>query len=201
MIKFIKLFKFLTKSKLNNIDKIVKKYGKKKEFGAIINIYLTLNKYRKACLDTIKNIDITKFEKKFNAKVYKIESKTKNIKTYLITTIKSNKIKILANDYEKYIYNRKSTYSKKFIVTNNKIGKLLEYIHPSNSYKKINGTINFNIYYNNKYIYNDISQQSINFNKLTTKNLQFIYKKMKLMNNLLKNISNKFSININISTK
>ena len=94
MNNFKKIFNFLTNRKLKNIDKIFEKYNNEK-LSTIINIYLTINGFRKTCLTdfNFSNIDIKKFENTFNIKIYKIESKKKKIKIFLITTLKTDNIK------------------------------------------------------------------------------------------------------------
>ena len=78
------------------------------------------------------------------------------------------------------------------------MGKALDYINPS--VKNNNYGLVFKIYYNNKIITNNIYIQSIN-NNLNNKNLQKINKKMLLMNNLLKKISNNINLTVEFELK
>ena len=199
MNNFIKIFNFLTNRKLKNIDKIFEKYNNEK-LGEILNIYLTINGFRKTCLTdfNFSNIDIKKFENTFNIKIYKIESKKKKIKIFLITTLKTDNIKKLSEDYEKHIYNKDNYCDKECIIVHEKMGKELDYINLS--VKNNNYGLVFKIYYNNKIITNNIYIQSIN-NNLNNKNLQKINKKMLLMNNLLKKISNNINLTVEFELK
>jgi len=196
MYNFIKIFYSLTKSNLKTIDNIFNNYNREK-LGEIINIYLTINGFRKTCLTifNLSKIDINNFESKFNVKIYKIESKKKKIKAFLVTTLKTNNIKNISEDYEKYVYDTTLT-TKQSLIVHEKMGKILDYINPLSAGSTIGG-INFNIYYNNKFITNSIYQQSI-IKNLTPKNLQKINKKMLLMDNLLKNISKNINLTLEV---
>ena len=132
MNNFKKIFNFLTNTKLKNIDEIFKKYNNKK-LGEILNIYLTINGFRKSCLTdfNFSNIDIKNFENTFNIKIYKIESKKKKLKMFLITTLKTDNIKKLSEDYQKYIYDNDNDCDKECIIIHEKMGKALDYIHPN----------------------------------------------------------------------
>ena len=200
MNNFKKIFNFLTNTKLKNIDEIFEKYNNKK-LGNILNIYLTINGFRKTCLIdfNFSNIDIKKFENTFNIKIYKIESKKKKLKIFLITTLKTDNIKKLSEDYEKHIYNKNNDCDKECIILHEKMGKALDYIHPNITTNGNSGIV-FKIYYNNKFITNEIYIQSIN-NNLNNKNLQKINKKILLMNNLLKKISNNINLTVEIELK
>ena len=200
MNNFKKIFNFLTNTKLKNIDEIFEKYNNKR-LGKILNIYLTINGFRKTCLTdfNFSNIDIKKFENTFNIKIYKIESKKKKLKIFLITTLKTDNIKKLSEDYEKYIYNKNNDCDKECIILHEKMGKALDYIHP-NITTNGNSGLSFKIYYNNKFITNEIYIQTIN-NNLNNKNLQKINKKILLMNNLLKKISNNINLTVEIELK
>jgi hypothetical protein len=79
------------------------------------------------------------------------------------------------------------------------MGKALDYIHPNITTNGNSGLI-FKIYYNNKFITNEIYIQAIN-NNLNNKNLQKINKKILLMNNLLKKISNNINLTVEIELK
>jgi hypothetical protein len=196
MDNFIKIFNFLTNTKLKNIDEIFEKYNNKK-LGEILNIYLTINGFRKSCLTDFKfsNIDIKKFENTFNIKIYKIESKMKKIKIFLITTLKTNNIKKLSEDYEKHILNKDDDCDEECNIVHEKMGKALDYINPS--VNNSNNGIIFKIYYKDKFITSQIYLQTIN-NNLNNKNLQKINKKMLLMNNLLTKISNNINLKVEI---
>ena len=80
-IPFVKIFNYLIDPKLKSIKEIVKKYNNSNwDFGLILNIYLTMNGFRKACLDSGKilmmnDVKLNKFEKLFKVKMYKIEHK------------------------------------------------------------------------------------------------------------------------------
>jgi len=200
MNNFKKIFNFLTNTKLKNIDEIFEKYNNKR-LGKILNIYLTINGFRKTCLTdfNFSNIDIKKFENTFNIKIYKIESKKKKLKIFLITTLNTDNIKKLSEDYEKYIYNKNNDCDKECIIVHEKMGKALNYIHP-NITTNCNFGLSFKIYYNNKFITNEIYIQTIN-NNLNNKNLQKINKKILLMNNLLKKISNNINLTVEIELK
>jgi len=200
MNNFKKIFNFLTNTKLKNIDEIFEKYNNKK-LGTILNIYLTINGFRKTCLTdfNFSNIDIKNFENTFNIKIYKIESKKKKLKIFLITTLKTDNIKKLSEDYQKYIYDNDNDCDKKCIIIHEKMGKALDYIHPNITTNSNSGLI-FKIYYNNKFITNSIYMQSI-INNLSNKNLQKINKKILLMNNLLKKISNNINLTVKIELK
>jgi hypothetical protein len=51
-IPFVKIFNYLIDPKLKSIKEIIKKYNNSNwDFGTILNIYLTMNGFRKACLD------------------------------------------------------------------------------------------------------------------------------------------------------
>lgn len=200
MNNFIKIFNFLTNTKLKNIDEIFEKYNNKK-LGEILNIYLTINGFRKTCLTdfNFSNIDIKNFENTFNIKIYKIESKKKKLKMFLITTLKTDNIRKLSEDYQKYIYDNDNDCDKECIIIHEKMGKTLDYIHPNISTNSNSGLI-FKIYYNNNFITNTIYIQTIN-NNLNNKNLQKINKKILLMNNLLKKISNNINLTVELELK
>ena len=127
-IPFVKIFNYLIDSKLKSIKEIVKKYNNSNwDFGLILNIYLTMNGFRKACLDSGKilmmnDVKLNKFEKLFKVKMYKIENKKKNIQAYLITTVKTLKMKKIAEYYEKYTYGYVGQ-CKKISFRTNKYGK------------------------------------------------------------------------------
>jgi len=199
MNTFKNIFYSLTKSKLKSIDNIFNNYNNEK-LGEIINIYLTINGFRKTCLTVfnLSKIDINNFESKFNVKIYKFESKKKKIKGFLVTTLKTNNIKKISEDYEKYVYDTLKYGNKQFLIVQENMGKILDFINPTSptNNNETNGLF-FNIYYNNKFITNGIYEQSINKN-LTSKNLQKINKKMLLMNNLLKNISKNINLILEI---
>jgi hypothetical protein len=199
MNTFKNIFYSLTKSKLKSIDNIFNNYNNEK-LGEIINIYLTINGFRKTCLTVfnLSKININNFESKFNVKIYKFESKKKKIKGFLVTTLKTNNIKKISEDYEKYVYNTVKYDNKQFSIVQEKMGKILDFINPISptNNNETNGLF-FNIYYNNKFITNGIYEQAINKN-LTPKNLQKINKKMLLMNNLLKNISKNINLILEI---
>jgi hypothetical protein len=131
-------------------------------------------------------------------KIHKFESKKKKIKGFLVTTLKTNNIKKISEDYEKYVYNTVKYDNKHFSIVQEKMGKILDFINPTSptNNNETNG-LYFNIYYNNKFITNGIYEQAINKN-LTPKNLQKINKKMLLMNNLLKNISKNINLILEI---
>lgn len=199
MNTFKNIFYSLTKSKLKSIDNIFNNYNNEK-LGEIINIYLTINGFRKTCLTVfnLSKININNFESKFNVKIYKFESKKKKIKGFLVTTLKTNNIKKISEDYEKYVYNTVKYDNKHFSIVQEKMGKILDFINPTSptNNNETNG-LYFNIYYNNKFITNGIYEQAINKN-LTPKNFQKINKKMLSMNNLLKNISKNINLILEI---
>jgi len=204
-ISFVKIFNYLIDPKLKSISKIVKKYNNSSwDFGTILNIYLTINGFRKACLDSGKFLmmndsKLNKFEKLFKVKMYKIEDKKKNIRTYLITTDKTIKMKKIAEHYEKYTYTNNISSSKARVGQTN-MGKALEYIHPANlkKSKRLNDGIIFSIFYENKPISSDIYWQRIDYDNLSQKDLLKIYKKLFIMRKLLKKISDKFSVEMRI---
>ena len=144
---------------------------------------------------------LNKFEKLFKVKMYKIEDKKKNIRTYLITTDKTIKIKIkkIAEHYEKYTYTNNILSSKARLGQTN-MGKALEYIHPANlkKSKRFKDGIIFRIFYQNKPISSDIYWQSIDYDNLSQKDLLKIYKKNFILRKLLKKVSNKLSVEMSI---
>lgn len=207
-IPFVKIFNYLIDPKLKSIKEIVKKYNNSNwDFGTILNIYLTMNGFRKACLDCGKilmmnDVKLNKFEKLFKVKMYKIENKKKNIQAYLITTVKTLKMKKIAEYYEKYTYGYVGPFKKSLLGQTN-MGKALEFIHPVNP-KNINSSrdsVSFFIFYENKPIFHDIYCQGIIYDKLSQKDLLTIYNKLFIMRKLLKKISHKFRVDIRISLK
>ena len=202
MTSFIELFQFLTGSKLTDLDKIVKEHREgqqSSELGEVINVYLTLNGFRRACLVyPKKNINIREFEKRFQAKVYKIESKKKGIKVYLITTSKSKRIKQLAEDYQKYIYDEVVYEPVKIASTQRDMGRVLEYIHTSLRKQELSGTLSYAIFYKDMQIRNDIYVQGLRFGDLTPKELDTIKSKSLLLHNILKQVSNNFNVSIRL---
>ncbi len=206
MNDFINLFNFLTNLKLKNMDEIVRKYNKENcdYVGSTLNIYLTINGFRKTCLEPLSlfekisksMIDIDQFEKQYHIRVYKIENKNTNI--HLITTLKTNDMKKLAKNYEKYTYGSSMT-SKKSKLYQIKMGDALEYIHTKYPFKQIQESLTFDIVYNKTNIHHDIYTQSIKYDKLSQKDLKTIYKKTAMMHRLLKNISNKFEVIMKIN--
>ena len=204
-IPFIKIFNYLLDSKLKSINEIVKKYNNSNwDFGTILNIYLTINGFRKACLESGKILmmndsKLNKFEKLFNVKMYKIEHKKNNIQAYLITTVKMIKMKKIAEYYEKYTYGYIGPCKKSLLGQTN-MGKALEFIHPVDP-KNVNSSrdiISFFIFYENRPIFHDIYCQGIIYDKLSQKDLLTIYNKLFIMRKLLKKISHKFRVEMHI---
>ena len=166
-----------------------------------------MNGFRKACLESGKilmmnDVKLNKFEKLLNIKMYKIEHKKNNIEAYLITTVKTLKMKKIAEYYEKYTYGYIGP-CKKFLLGQTNMGKALEFINPVNP-KNINSSrdsVSFFIFYENKPIFHDIYCQGIIYDKLSQKDLLTIYKKLFIMRKLLKKISHKFRVDIRIGLK
>ena len=191
---FIKLFNYLTNNKYNNIDMDV--FMKCKNIDDILNIYLTLKGFRKTCLISFQfnKINIKEFEKLFNVKVYKFENKSKKIKGFLVSTLKTNKIKKLAEDYEKYIYNsNKCTQKKKDV--QKKMGEELDFITPGYFTNGIG--LYFKIYYCNKFITCNIYEQTLD-RSLGKDQMMKLCNKYETMNKILKRLSDGFRVEIKL---
>lgn len=181
MKSFIKLYNYLTDNRYEKIDDIFKRC---RNVDEILNIYLTIKGFRKTCLTTFqfRNIDIKDLEKKFNIKVYKFENKSKKIKGFLVSTLKTNNIRGVAEDYEKYVYGIEK-YTKKSESVQKKMGKILDFITPG--YFENGIGLNFMIYFNNKLITSDIYEQSLD-RSLNKDQFTKLCNKYELLNKILK---------------
>ena len=80
MYNFLQLFQFITKSTSKEINYIFTKYNTKK-LEIILDIYLIINKFRKATLlqlDIFDKINIFELEKMYNIKIYNISNNHSN---------------------------------------------------------------------------------------------------------------------------
>lgn len=193
MVTFTRIFNYFTNSKSKNIDYIVKNY-EHYLLESILEIYLTLNGFRDSTLAVLDIPDIEDFSKKFKVNVYKIN---KNL--YLISKDKNQKL--VEDVAKKYSKNFDKNQPKGI---HKKMGILLDFISPMElnnieSALKHNSLI-FNIYYDNELIPADIYSQLLKDN-LSNKDMQLIKKKALIISKLLKKISNKFSISVEIKLK
>jgi len=189
MYDFITLFQFITKSRAKNIDYIFNTFSRKK-LEALLDIYLVINGFRKACLTYLSlfpKISIIDLEKQYKVRIYHIQSEFTNV--YLFTNDVSKKIEKIARGYEKYTYG-KNIVSKQSKYYQQQVGKVLGYYTtPLDRTTRIIGYIVLKISYGNKFITRDIFNQTL-YDFPDCKRLKPDVIKL---NKLLKKVSDKFN--------